>query len=129
MPYVLSWNQPERIAFVRFSGDVSIEELTEFSENFSAHYLNASAVKIHLISDARALGKYPTRLSAVRQATEIFLRHEKMGVLVVIGSLHPLTKFLISMVAQVVGNEYRLVDTEEEALLALYQFDPSLSVN
>lgn len=129
MSYVLSWNQPGRIAYVRFNGDLSGDELTEFSENFTAHYLNPATLKVHLISDIRAMGKFPTRMGAVRQATELFLRHEKMGVLVVIGSMHPLTKFLISIVTQIVGNEYRLVDTEEEALATLYKFDQSLSVN
>lgn len=129
MSYVLSWNQPGRIAYVRFNGDLTHEELTEFSQNFSEHYLAPSAAQVHLISDIRAMGKFPTRMGAVRQATEIFLRHEKMGVLVVIGSMHPLTKFLISIVTQIVGNEYRLVDSEDEALMTLYKFDQSLSPN
>ncbi len=129
MPYVLSWNQPQRIAFVRFNGDLSADELTEFSENFVAHYLSPSIVNVHLISDIRAMGKFPTRMAAVRQATEIFLKHDRMGVLVVIGSMHPLTKFLISIVTQLIGNEYRLVDTEEDALTTLYRFDNSLSTN
>src|SRR5262245_37910318 len=114
MVYEIAWQQPNRIIKVVLNGDISVEELHRMSDDLVAH-LEQGQPPVHLISDARKMGKFPVKLTSVKEASERYLRHPNMGWAVVIGKSNPVLNFLAATVTHIIHVNYSMVATPEEA--------------
>jgi hypothetical protein len=127
VPYQLSWYQENRVLFVVFSGNLTLDELEAYGRDLSNQYLNLATRSIHIISDARTLEKFPTNALYALRATEGWLRHPNMGWAILINkTANPMLDFLLAVVTKVVKLKYRKAATPEEALSMLRTLDPTL---
>jgi hypothetical protein len=121
------WHQPQRIVISTFDGDYTASELKAISDDVADNYLSKGQSPVHIIFDARALGKFPVQLGAVRESAMPLLHHPSLGWIVVVGGMNPLVNFFASIVTQVTRVNYRQASSLEEAEKFLHQFDPTLA--
>lgn len=127
MPYQLSWYRENYIVLATVSGDFSLAELEAYGNELSQHYLEGAQTPIHVISDVSAMKKFPTHALTAIRTSESWLRHPKLGWVILIDkNSNPMLRFLLATVTQVVKLKYRMVATPEEALSLLYNLDPAL---
>lgn len=118
MPYTISWHTDNRIMLVQLLGDVTEDELTSIT-NESFEMVQQSDVRVHAIVDQSAIESIPKSLKAMSSSMPRN-RSDNQGVTVlVIPDMNRIGRFFGSMVLQLVGLEYRIVDSmnEAEALL------------
>lgn len=128
MPYQLSWYQENHIVYAAVSGNFSLAELEAYGQELTTHYLNPATNPIHIISDARAMGAFPTHALSAMRTTEGWLRHPNLGWAILIGQKpNPMLNFLLAVVTKVVKLKYKLAATPEEAFTMLQTMDSTLS--
>jgi hypothetical protein len=127
MAHEISWQQPNRIIKVVVDGDQSIEDLGRISDELVA-YLAQGQPPVHVLSDARTMGKFPVQLNAVKEINERWLRHPNVGWTVVVSKSNPVLNFLAATVTHIIHVNYRMVATPEEALEVLRLVDNTLPV-
>jgi len=126
MPYQLSWYQQGRIAQSVLSGNISIEEMQAYNQELIDNYLNAGQAPVHIIADTQKMRQFPTSLIKAKEINEKWLRHPNLGWAVVVGNNNILLNFLAAAVTKVIGVNYRMVVTHEEAIATLHKIDPTL---
>ena len=122
MPYKMSWYYPSRIVLVEVIGDVDSSELSALGEELN-RFLNEGQSPIHVITDARNLGSFPTKAQDVRNALKNL---EAFGIDIIVGFKNPIAKFLATVMSRLSNFEVRLVDDMEQAENTLRRLDPTL---
>jgi len=127
MPYQLSWYRENHIVYATVSGNFSLDELQAYGRDLATNYLDPATTPIHIISDAREMGAFPTHALSAMRSTESWLRHPNLGWAILIGkNPNPMLSFLLAVVTKVVKLKYKMAATTEEALSMLCNIDPTL---
>jgi hypothetical protein len=126
MPYKLSWYLEGRIAQSTLTGSVSIEEMEAYNQDLIDKYLNVGQPPVHIISDTRDMRQFPTSLIKVKEINEKWLRHPNLGWAVVVGNSNILLNFLAAAVTKMIGVNYRMVATHEDAIVTLKKIDATV---
>ncbi len=122
--YVVEWIMENRIVLFRPVGDQTIETL-EDGVNRLQELLNVGISPVHVISDSRYVGRFPTNLKSISLVKSL-TKHDNAGHAVSIGG-NSMVKFISMMLAKSSGDD-RLVykNTFEDAMLLLQRLDLSL---
>lgn len=121
MPYQIGWELEKRIARLTVWGELTMEEIQDFTHRFSDGYLEVGHAPIHLIADCSGLQSHPPGIPQLREAATPFLEHPHMGWFVIASST-PLVGYLASFVTHVT-HTYLNVD---DALNSLKRADNTL---
>lgn len=114
MPVENSWLVEERILLTRMIGVVTVEEMVASAERGTA--LIASGIApVYSLVDMTELGSFPMKLG---ELNNVFKQpsDEKLGWIIVYGIPNRLVSFLASTFTQLIGKQFRVVDTQEAAL-------------
>jgi len=123
----IHWLIENRIIYVKRPSTVSIENLTQDSEQIIA-LLEAGNAPIHIINDALDVSMNPNNALLIRKATP-FLDNPNLGWFITI-TANPIISFLGSIIPQMRMNNssnVKIVKTSDEALKFLRKHDPSIN--
>jgi hypothetical protein len=125
MPYTLEWYQPQRIILFKLVGKMSEEEVEQSSHNLYHDFLEPGQAPVHILYDSTDLTDYPRNLILVRHAATKYMKHPKLGWLIIYGPDNLTLRFLGKVVSQIMRVQFRYVSTKEDALEILHRIDLS----
>jgi hypothetical protein len=128
MAYKLFWHQPQRVIYFEIIGHFTKEEMYEFCYRLRDEFLSSVNHDVHILIDTQSVQSHPQDLRLLRDATDIYGKHENLGWMLFLGIDNPITKFLTNVLFQVVGTHFRTVENLEAALELLRGIDDSVSV-
>jgi hypothetical protein len=123
MNYEISWLLKGRIVLHQTFALPTQDDVAQMDEQFLDYLEQAEAPLLHFIYDMSAQDKVPDLKT---MANMEFTRHPAMGWAIVIGTVNPMTKFLITTVSQINKTRFRMFTTREEALAFLQEVDNTL---
>lgn len=123
MNYEVSWLLKGRIVLHRTLAPPSADDIAQMDADFLACLDQAEASLLHFIFDMTTQDKVPDLKSMSSMA---FTDHPTMGWAIVVGSVNPVTKFLVSTVSQINKVRFRMFTSRAEALEFLQEVDDTL---
>lgn len=124
MSYTISWHTENYIMLVELSGVITEDELTAIADE-SFEMVQQSPNRIHAIVDQSAIESMPKSLKVLSNSMPRN-RSSNQGITVlIVPDMNRFGKFISSMLMQLVGLEYRMVnsmDEAEELLMGLKQY-------
>ena len=127
MPVDLSWYVEGRVIYIKYSGDVTIED-KRIGAQQEYEFLDAGTSSlVHVLLDITDQTSSPTNIKAVQNALDKALKHPKKGWTLAFGKEEfRMENFVNSVVTQASSARYRTYVTLEETLEFLVYVDPPL---
>ncbi len=113
MSVQISWHEEGVILKIRYSGDVSLEDIKQGSQK-SRQYIEGIPTMVYTIVDVTDLKKYPKQLTQFGDIVQDMKNSPMQGFMVIVGATG-IARFLGSAVSQMMGVGFRMVDTIAEA--------------
>jgi hypothetical protein len=129
MAYKIRWYIQDRVVFTEVEGAFSLDELATFTDDIITNYLDQGQAPVHCIGHMSQMTSFPTQVNQVLKTAKAFMKHPKMGVLIIVGHGNPIMRFVGSMVSQASKVEFYVVETESEALERLNRLDSTLNLS
>lgn len=123
MKYRISWFVEGRVVLTEHFQTITPEETAQMDAEYVALLEQSDAVLVHFLFDLRQHDGVPDLKTMSSMA---FTKHPRFGWSIVIGHLNPITRFLVSTVAQINKARFRSFTTMEEALRFLQDMDSGL---
>jgi hypothetical protein len=121
MPVENRWYIEGRVAITRLYGTVTVEELESAAKHGTA--LNESGVApVYGLVDMTELEHFPSRLTDVTKVIQGG-KSEKLSWIIVYGIPNRIANFLATVFAQLMRTNFKVVNTQEEALQLLEQLE------
>jgi len=122
----VAWLYRDRIIHQQFYGQMTFQDITYVTET-TQPMMEVGSAPIHTLVDARFVEKYPTNLTALRQAVTL-PASDRLGWVIMLNNGNPVLKFLSVVLAQVtIANvRMRIFETLEQALRFLLSMDATL---
>ena len=125
MSHTVEWLLSERVILVNLEGDLTIDDLEDFSNDIVS-LLEEGQSPVHImISDAN-VGKIPVQLNQVQKKLG-FIRHPALGWLVAVGEVNPLINYIVPTIMKIAGVSYARRHSQEDALRLIYHHDPTVA--
>jgi hypothetical protein len=116
VPHQTSWYIQDQILFTRLHGDITLEEIEEFSLENSAMIKDSPAPIVNTFFVLEEITDYPKNIvSLARVVNREEFRQPKLGWVVIVGIKNAFLRFLVSSTNQLLGHRLRMFDTQEEA--------------
>lgn len=125
MPSQISWLLDRRVIFVKFTGEVTVEDLQSFNTSMHEYLDLGQPPLVHIISDSSETNKFPINLGALNKVFFQQRPNPKMGWIVVI-TANRMLSFVSSMLAQLGKSRFRTFNTMQEAIAFLNDIDVTL---
>ena len=123
MPIEVSWIYRNRIALVRFSGVVVLEDVREQVRQTDL-FIAAATPPLHFFIDSTQVEKYDLTLAQIRS---VFPQHNpRIGWTVVYGT-SGVTRFFASIMMQLIKGSFHFVDSYPEAVAFIARTDTTLN--
>jgi len=120
------WEIPERVGIYDLGEIYSFEDAIQLKSQM-LNLLEHSALPLHIMIDICQLKEFPKRMNAETWAMAEWMRHSKLGWLIIINNgINPMANFLVTSVGKVIGVNTRFVKTHEEAMEILLRMDQTL---
>ncbi len=114
MSYEYSWYEHPHVLELKFTGDLSLDELRQLNAELLEYY-NQSNMPVTLIVDATDAKKLPNDLVSIRLITQDVMAHPNSGPAIMVGfKQNAILKFLVNVIAQLISKQYKLVQSREE---------------
>ena len=127
MTYVFEWGVPDRVGCFDLGEIYSLEDANHLKVQM-LEMLEHATLPLHIMFDISTLKQFPKRMNAETWAMAEWMRHPKLGWLIVINKdTNPMANFLVSAVGKTIGVKTRFVKSPEEALEILARTDMTLS--
>ena len=124
MPYENGWYIERRVIFQRIYGDVTLADL-EKNLHETNELLEAGISPIHVMCDVREISKFPMNINQLKDLYQM-APNPNAGFTILLSSSSVL-RFFLSIIVQIVKTDYKMVNTDEEALELLRRIDPTLN--
>lgn len=126
MPYAFTWEIADRVGYFDLGETYSLDDANQLKTQMLTLLENATH-PLHIIIDICILKQYPMRMDANTWAMAEWMRHPKLGWLILIdkGS-NPMAHFLVTAVGKSVGVKTRFVKSREEARESVCRLDLTL---
>lgn len=124
MAHEIGWLVDGRVIYQRYYGVVTLDELVDASGAVGA-LVDDGVCPVHTLIDIVGLKEYPGAIGEIRRALRDARFDARLGWLVLVG-VHPIPRYIASVVIQVTGLRFRLFDTFEEGLHFLATHDETL---
>src|SRR5690606_36449076 len=106
MSYEYSWYEHPNVLELKFTGDLSLEELRQLNTELLEYY-NQSDRSVTLIVDATEAKKLPNDLINIRLITQDVMAHTNSGPAIMVGfKQNAILKFLVNVIAQLISKQY-----------------------
>ena len=115
MPYKTFWLKEDRIVFAELVGEFAGEEMITFNEHLRDSYLVKGKPPVHIICDISSLVAYPRNVKMIRNGSEISMKHPNVGWVIIVGHDNRMLRFLSSTVFQLLGINFKMASSLEEA--------------
>ena len=125
MPYNYWWEVGQHVLYVSYSGDMSVEELTESMQVLTEEMKLNGGPFVNIISDVGNV-QHQLSLPEVMKAVRQFETSEQMGWSIMVGNTNAIMRFTNNVAGQFLGQRMRSFDTPEEAIAFLKESDPSI---
>lgn len=120
------WLVPDHVGYLKFIGDITIEELRD-AANFWYDVLESTDSQlVHALHDGTPATSLPKNLNQVRAATNDALTHEHSGWTVSVGIGDSFMRFIALMVGKLTRMRQRILKDLDEGLVFLSEADESL---
>ena len=127
MSYVFKWQVPDRVVYFDLGETYSLEDANHLKVQM-LEMLGHSTMTLHIMFDISTLKNFPKRMNAETWAMAEWMRHPKLGWLLVINKdTNPMANFMVSAVGKAIGVKTRFVKSRDEALATVVRIDLSLS--
>jgi hypothetical protein len=113
MPYQISWHNPTTM-FIELTGELSEDEILAMT-NESFALVEAATEKIDAIIDQSQLISMPRSLNALFKSIPRNRNPHQGITILLIPKMNQLGRFAASTMLQILGLDYRIVQTIEEA--------------
>lgn len=123
MAYEINWLQDRRVIHMRVMDELTIDDMRRFSHELVA-CLNQGQAPVHIIGDITGLRKFPSNITAMKNAVP-HIRHPNLGWNIVVGGPY-LLETIAQIIARVAGVHYHVARSPEQALEFLYAQDETL---
>jgi hypothetical protein len=124
------WYLNNRIVFVEFAGELSVDDIVEALETSINYVERSDAQPVHFLHDWTQLKKFPTNILQIRRQSDIRLSDRaKLGWMVAYGNDNRLMRYISQTVTYLFDIRFRMFSTREEALRFLHKMDDTLSGN
>lgn len=114
MPYQLMW-YAEDVIYVEILKDFTEAELTEATRRIREEFLDSRAEATHMIVDVQNVVKYPTNLTTVLRASQVYMSHPHLGYIIFLGDHNALAKFIWGVVSRISNIQFENTDSLEGA--------------
>ena len=126
MPYDISWLVENQVINLVLEGDVTVETITEMSQNVIQYFDSSDKPLVHLLIDDSNVSSSIRHLKSVMEVGKA-LGHPRFGWLIIYGSHNKTYQFMTYMISQVTRIRHRRFATLNEAIEFLHTVDVSLS--
>jgi len=125
MPYEITWYIEERVLNMSISGNIELEEFERMhKESFAL--VEKSPYTVHAIVDLSEFDAAPTNLRMMSSASNSN-KSDKQGMTVmVMPKIHGMFRFVTSVIMQTLRLEYRICQTQDDAIEILRRIDNDL---
>jgi hypothetical protein len=124
MPYDMNWYVPGHIVYVRFEGDVTVDEFRAFMVRLFTLFDQSQALLVHVIADNRRV----THSLSIREIVGVVKKpHAKMGWYIEINTNVNPVRFIANIASQIFRIRNRTVPTLDEATAFLRNQDHSIA--
>ena len=123
MKYRISWYVEGRVVITEHFQAVTTEEVAQMDKAYVTLLEQSDAVLVHFLFDLRQHDSVPDLKTMSHME---FTKHPRFGWTIVVGHINPITRFLVSTVAQINKARFRSFTTMEDALRFLQEMDSSL---
>jgi hypothetical protein len=121
----LKWLKDQRVIFVQFEGNLTIEEIAAYDTEIQQR-LNEATEKVHVIADLGKVAHFPVNMMRVREVLT-YHKHARLGWHVLVNDHpNPLMNFFATAISNVAGLKVQHARTLEEAILTLSRVDMTL---
>lgn len=124
MTIEVDWYLPDRIVSVRATGVTTTAEILEANPKINA-FLQVAQRPVYLISDETGVEATQTNLASIRDS---FKYLSQFNYVVSVGQGTRIGAFLTTTLANILGFQYRRVNTLSEAIAFLKDTDPTLNL-
>jgi hypothetical protein len=123
MKYHTHWYVENRVVITEHFHTVTIEEVAQMDKEYVTLLEQSDAALVHFLFDLRQHDSVPDLKTMSHME---FTKHPRFGWSIVVGHINPITRFLVSTVAQINKARFRSFTTMEDALHFLQEIDSSL---
>jgi hypothetical protein len=117
MPYKIEWFQPASVVLVKVTGTAEIQDAENINQELLDYLDNASNM-LHVLLDFTELASVPLHIHKA-SAAQAYMKHPRMGWLLVYGTDNGFLKMLGAIVTQLWRVRSRIFSTQAEALAFL----------
>lgn len=121
MPVDVTWLQDNKVILIRFSGDVTVEDVGTANRQASP-MIKVGTPLVHEIVDLSRLSSFPRNIQEMKQAIEFTEHDGQLGWTVVVAT-SKLLRFLSNMLVHLFHGRFAFVGTMKEALEFLAERD------
>ena len=125
MPVKTQWYVPESVIYTQFSGETTVEDMTQYIQD--AYRLSdlSSRSLIHVIADSSRVTK-GVNIKEVMKTVSNVKPHPKAGWNITVGEKDKIIRFTTDVARQLLRLRTRSFDTINEAVTFLKDIDPSI---
>jgi len=124
--YTLEWHLKGYVLIARMPKTIPEVELDAMDRDFLVHLEQTKGDFLHLVFDLTEQVRMPDlrRMQSLK-----FVHDARVGWILVAGNIHPVSKFLIVMMAKINRSKFQMFNTMPEAIDFLHSVDSALPVN
>jgi hypothetical protein len=126
MPTHVSWFIENRLIEVKFTGDITAEDLEHGAKQVAVLLNQTTHAPVHVLHDYGAMTDFPRNLNLVRVVSKVSLSHPRRGWIVAHSIQQSLARFIATGAAHLSKAKIHILDTREQALTFLKRIDPAL---
>ncbi len=123
MKYQISWYVEGRVVLSEHLQAATLEDVARMDAEYLVLLEQSDAPLVHFIFDMSQQDSVPDLKT---MSSMQFTKHPRFGWSLVVGHLNPITRFLVSTVAQINKARFRSFTHREDALRFLQEMDSSL---
>jgi hypothetical protein len=114
MPVENSWIVEDRVMLTRLIGHLTIEDMAANSQRGTI-MIESGVAPVYSLVDASLIEHFPLKLNEMKGLTEQG-SSDKLGWIIIYGIPNRILAFLATTFVQVIGKNYKVVNTLEDAL-------------
>jgi hypothetical protein len=114
MPAENSWIIEDRVMLTRLIGHITIEDMIANAQQGTI-MIESGVAPVYSLVDASLIEQFPLKLNEMKSLTEQG-SSDKLGWIIIYGIPNRVLAFLATTFVQVIGKNYKVVATREDAL-------------
>lgn len=127
MRHYQAWLIENKVVYVKFVGEISVEEIGEAFAKSNALVLESEKPPVHFLHNWSEVTNFPKKLSEMRRLTKAVKGDlRRIGWVVAFGTENRLIRFLGDVFFQLFRIRFRMFRTEKEAISFLRRMDITL---